>query len=121
LYHAELKKQQQVYQNLVLQMQRKLDLQAQLAHQPAQRTALSSFLNLNKSKVTRGRSNMNPGDSCSARYKELAAAFYTINSKYRISWECAELLVDLADGTSATMNGGSGTGGPDPSVSAPVV
>jgi len=101
-------------------MQRKLDLQAQLAHQPAQRTALSSFLNLNKSKVTRGRSNTNPGDSRSARYKELAAAFYTINSKYRISWECAELLVDLADGTSATMNGGSGTGGPNPSVSAPV-
>jgi len=120
LYRAELKKQQQVYHNLVLQMQRKLDLQAQLAHQPAQRDALSSFLNLNKSKVTRGRSNTNPGDSHSARYKELAAAFYTINSKYRISWECAELLVDLADGTSATMNGGSDAGGPNPSVSAPV-
>jgi len=119
-YRTELKKQRQIYHNLLLQMQRKLDLQAQLAHQPAQRTALSSFLNLNKSRVTRGRSNTNPGDSRSARYKELAAAFYTINSKYRISWECAELLVDLADGTSATMNGGSGAGSPNPSVSAPV-
>ncbi|KJA22361.1 hypothetical protein HYPSUDRAFT_164549 [Hypholoma sublateritium FD-334 SS-4] len=34
-------------------------------------------------------------------YKELAALFYTINAKYRISWECAELLVELGGGAPA--------------------
>ncbi|KXN80822.1 hypothetical protein AN958_07258 [Leucoagaricus sp. SymC.cos] len=86
---------------------------------------------------SRARSNTNPGTrsgnaiggdnaECGSRYKDLAAAFYTINSKYRISWECAELLVDLADGTgasaAATSTGGEvGRGAGTPaSVSAPV-
>lgn len=93
-------------------MQQKLDAQAQLAQQPAVRAVSPSFFNLAKPK-TRARSNTNPGSSPGARYKELAAAVYTINSKYRISWECAELLVDLADGTASG-------GGPPSSVSAPV-
>ncbi|KAJ7874325.1 hypothetical protein B0H14DRAFT_2569282 [Mycena olivaceomarginata] len=33
-------------------------------------------------------------------YKQLASAFYTINSKYRISWECTELLIELGGGQS---------------------
>lgn len=107
-----LKQQQETHRDLVLQMQQKLDAQAQLAQQPAARAVSPSFFNLTKPK-TRARSNTNPGNHPGARYKELAAAFYSINSKYRISWECAELLVDLADGT-------SGTGGPSSSVSAPV-
>ncbi|KAJ7061812.1 hypothetical protein C8F01DRAFT_987412 [Mycena amicta] len=32
------------------------------------------------------------------KYKQLAAAFYTIKSTYRISWECAELLIELGGG-----------------------
>ncbi|KIK70974.1 hypothetical protein GYMLUDRAFT_33070 [Collybiopsis luxurians FD-317 M1] len=35
-------------------------------------------------------------------YKHLAAAFYTINSKYKIAWECAELLIELGGGPSAS-------------------
>ncbi|CAA7262058.1 unnamed protein product [Cyclocybe aegerita] len=31
-------------------------------------------------------------------YKELASAFWSITSKYRITWECAELLVELGGG-----------------------
>ncbi|KAF9442540.1 hypothetical protein P691DRAFT_765119 [Macrolepiota fuliginosa MF-IS2] len=112
VYIDLLKKQQEAYQDLVLQMQQKLDAQALLAQQPPARAVSPSFFNLGKPK-TRARSNTNPGNRPGARYKELAASFYTINSKYRISWECAELLVDLADGT-------SGAGGPSSSVSAPV-
>jgi len=40
------------------------------------------------------------------QYKKLASAFYTLNSKYRISWECAKPLIDLAssgDGGASTM------------------
>lgn len=31
-------------------------------------------------------------------YNELASAFDTINSKYRITWECADLLIELGSG-----------------------
>lgn len=65
---------------------------------------------------TRGRSNTNPTASevaqaqaqrgqqqrQSSRYKEMASAFYTLNSKHRISWECVELLVELGGGGSAS-------------------
>ncbi|KAK0217344.1 hypothetical protein EDD85DRAFT_370362 [Armillaria nabsnona] len=49
----------------------------------------------------RGRSKSNAN--------HLASEYYVINSKYRIAWECAELLVDL------------GTGAPSTSVSAPAI
>jgi len=44
-------------------------------------------------------------------YKEMAAGFYTLDLKYRISWECAELLIKLAGGA------GGGDGGAGASVS----
>ncbi|EFI26550.1 hypothetical protein CC1G_15763 [Coprinopsis cinerea okayama7 len=49
-----------------------------------------------------------------AAYKDLATAFYTINSKYRISWECAELLVELGS-TGASGGGGGGSATTSPS------
>ncbi|KAG5640617.1 hypothetical protein DXG03_007903, partial [Asterophora parasitica] len=48
-------------------------------------------------------------------YKQLASAYYTIKSKYRISWECAELLIDLGSGTTG------GERGPPSSISAPLM
>jgi len=51
----------------------------------------------------------------SSQYKELASAFYTLNSKYRISWECAELLIELAGGgggVSTTKSWGVGSAPP---------
>ncbi|KAF8881421.1 hypothetical protein CPB84DRAFT_253525 [Gymnopilus junonius] len=50
--------------------------------------------------------------SSSLAYKDLASAFYTINSKYKISWECAELLIELGGG------GSSSGDGPSPSTAA---
>jgi serine/arginine repetitive matrix protein 2 len=47
----------------------------------------------------------------SSKYtEELASAFYTLNSKYRISWECAELLIDLVGGGRGVNNGELGCG-----------
>jgi serine/arginine repetitive matrix protein 2 len=59
-------------------------------------------------------------------YKQLVSAFYTINSKYRISWECAELLIELGGTSSAASAAPSSSSGgisspPSTSVSAPVM
>ncbi|KAJ3750420.1 hypothetical protein DFH05DRAFT_1467183 [Lentinula detonsa] len=42
-------------------------------------------------------------------YKHLAAAFYTINSRYKIAWECAELLIELGGGPASAMEEGTGS------------
>ncbi|KIM35749.1 hypothetical protein M413DRAFT_325892 [Hebeloma cylindrosporum] len=96
--------------------------------QPTSSSSSTGFFSQLKVK-TRGRSNTNPTpDEISlvqsqreqrerereqqrvSRYKELAAAFYTLNSKYRISWECAELLIELAGGGGAGAGDSGGTG-----------
>ncbi|EKM50838.1 uncharacterized protein PHACADRAFT_177570 [Phanerochaete carnosa HHB-10118-sp] len=51
----------------------------------------------------RARSNTNPQASSqaskrTAEHRELAAAYHSLESKYRIAWECAELLVELGGG-----------------------
>jgi serine/arginine repetitive matrix protein 2 len=38
----------------------------------------------------------------SSQCNELLSAFYTLNTKYWISWECAELLIQLAGGVSSS-------------------
>ncbi|KAK0437448.1 uncharacterized protein EV420DRAFT_1587913 [Desarmillaria tabescens] len=87
----ELKALQNTYQALVT----KLDpLLAQPPPPPSSSPSIPVFR-------PRGRSKSNA--------KHLAAEYYVINSKYRIAWECAELLVDL------------GTGTPSTSVSAPAI
>jgi len=53
----------------------------------------------------------------------MASAFYTLNSKYRISWECAELLIELGGGGapgSATTSWNEGSVPPTSSSSAPL-
>jgi serine/arginine repetitive matrix protein 2 len=58
----------------------------------------------------RPRSNTNPlpvQQHCPAH---VATALYMIDAKYKISWECAELLIELG-----------GTGSPSSSVSAPAI
>jgi len=83
-----------------------------------------------------GRSNTNPAtaevaqrqqlqarrEQWSSQYKKLASAFYTLNSKYQISWECAELLIDLAgggDGGASTTASWGGTSAPPLEFSLP--
>ncbi|KAJ7465906.1 hypothetical protein FB451DRAFT_1561231 [Mycena latifolia] len=43
-----------------------------------------------------------PQETQQAIYKQLASALYTINSKYRISWKCAELLIELGVPSTST-------------------
>ena len=130
--YSELRELQQTYQALVLDVQGIIESHlhppqsAPTTTVPPQQTTSTGFFSNLKVK-TRGRSNTNPTtnevaqrqqlqaqrEQRSSQYKELASAFYTLNSKYRISWECAELLIELAGGgdggasTTATWGVGS--------------
>ncbi|KAL0948590.1 hypothetical protein HGRIS_011148 [Hohenbuehelia grisea] len=134
--YAGLRGLQDLYDTLVVQVQGILDThahafaqQAQLAaqqqhqqhHQPR---ASSPLFNLGR----RHRSNTTPPATISRPspshqvYKELASAFYTINSKYRLSLECAELLIELGGGSTGAASGAtSPQSPPSTSVSAPAV
>ncbi|KAJ6568111.1 hypothetical protein B0H10DRAFT_2109893 [Mycena sp. CBHHK59/15] len=117
----ELKELQDTYQALVSEVQGILDMHVLHPTQPKESSRVSSptFFKRHRSNT----SSSNPGASSQPpseiqtqqqAYKQLASAFYTINSKYRISWECAELLIELG-------GGGSANAPPSTSTSAPVM
>ena len=58
-----------------------------------------SFIHLPKS--SRNRANTNPTSGPSLTRSQLNTAFLSIEAKYRLSWECAELLIDLGGGAPA--------------------
>ncbi|KAF8334358.1 hypothetical protein F5887DRAFT_991430 [Amanita rubescens] len=120
----QLKGLQGIYHGMVVEIQALLDRHAQMHSQYQQQLQLQQLQAARSISptffsrpVSRRRSNTNPGPTPQhVAYKQLASEFYTINSKYRITWECAELLIELG--------GGSSTGasyGPKTSVSAPIV
>ncbi|TFK61550.1 hypothetical protein BDN72DRAFT_438768 [Pluteus cervinus] len=139
----QLKDLQWAYSDLITEVQAILDQQvhlhaqqqqqrAQAASSPSRAASPSFFANISRPKA-RGRSNTNPQPDPPAHfaYKQFASSYYTINSKYRISWECAELLIELGGGGVVGSAGGGGGGGsssgrgssqppaPSSSVSAP--
>ncbi|KAL7278383.1 hypothetical protein ACG7TL_008363 [Trametes sanguinea] len=69
--------------------------------------------------VLRSRSNTNPAANSSLNRNQFNAAFLNIEAKYRLSWECAELLIDLAGGGSTGETPSSAP--PSSSQSAPAV
>ncbi|KAE9408086.1 hypothetical protein BT96DRAFT_21501 [Gymnopus androsaceus JB14] len=107
----QLKNLQTIYHNLVVEMQSILDAHA---HQVSSRAASPIFRPLSRMRSnTSGAAPSPTHDS----YKHLAAAFYTINSKYKIAWECAELLIELGGGSSETAPNSP----PSTSISAPTM
>ena len=134
---SELKELQNTYNTLVVEVQALLDTHGHLRQrvqlppqpQPVEKplspsTSSPKFFTQLKSKPkTRARSNTvgstthSPDvDSASldvavtasqVAYKRFVEAFWSINYKYRVSWECAELLIELGSGSS----GGDGDGG----------
>lgn len=102
---------------MVTEVQGILDNYAHSAPQATAHSVSPGFLNL---KAGRSRSNTGPAkDSSQSQdaYKRLASAFYTINSKYRIAWECAQLLIELGGGSTDTTPASA----PSTSVSAPTI
>ncbi|KAJ7473756.1 hypothetical protein B0H11DRAFT_1614368, partial [Mycena galericulata] len=115
----ELKELQGTYQSLVSEVQEILDLhvlqtsQLKEKEKDPSRVASPTFFKRHRSNT----SSSNPGAPSPAMqqqqaYKQLASAFYTINSKYRISWECAELLIELGGGGSAATPPSTSTSAP---------
>ena len=83
------------YYTLATQIQSKLEI----PRPPSRTTSPTTFFNFSRP-VSRARSNTNPPPPPRIDYGLLALSFRTIDSKYRVAWECAELLIDL--GTGAT-------------------
>ncbi|KAJ7728869.1 hypothetical protein B0H16DRAFT_232436 [Mycena metata] len=111
----ELKELQGTYQTLVMEVQGILDMNLLHASQPKEkekekeRVASPTFFKRHRSNTSSSNPNApSPQQVQQQAYKQLASAFYGINSKYRISWECAELLIEL---------GGGGSASPPPSTS----
>ena len=97
----ELRELQATYEMLVLQVQSIVNSEVSRT-----RAASPTLFHLPRP-ASRNRSNTNPLPRRLSPEKQLATAFYTINSKYRVPWECAALLIELGGGGS----GGAGGGG----------
>ncbi|KAH7914872.1 hypothetical protein BJ138DRAFT_1123089 [Hygrophoropsis aurantiaca] len=89
------------------------EVQTILESAPPSRATSPTILHLTRPR-SRSRSNTIPPPIVHD-HKRLASTFYAISSKYKISWECAELLIELGGGTPAQ------TSPPSSSVSAPTM
>ncbi|KAH7925772.1 hypothetical protein BV22DRAFT_1033576 [Leucogyrophana mollusca] len=103
----KLKELQYTYHALVSEVQTILE------SAPPSRATSPTILHLARPR-SRSRSNANTPPSV-LDHKRLASAFYAITSKYKISWECAELLIELGGGTPSSGSP------PSSSVSAPTI
>ncbi|TBU21964.1 hypothetical protein BD311DRAFT_869658 [Dichomitus squalens] len=89
----QLKQLQATYTTLTSQIRT-------LIHDPQEsqsRPVSPSFIHLPKPS-TRSRAQTNPTTSHTPSRAQLNSAFLNIEAKYRLSWECAELLIDLGGG-----------------------
>ncbi|OCH90767.1 hypothetical protein OBBRIDRAFT_825746 [Obba rivulosa] len=74
------------------------------AQTPPPRTIPPNMFNLPKP-GSRSRSNTHPIPvSALEQHQHLSASFQSIDAKYRIAWECAELLIDLGGGASVAAS-----------------
>ncbi|KAH9913710.1 uncharacterized protein B0H18DRAFT_1047727 [Fomitopsis serialis] len=92
----QLKQLQQTYRSLVGEIQSVMYGE----HPPDMhsRALTPTFFGLSRPS-SRARSNTNPAPSPVPQTPhELILAFHSIESKYQISWECAELLIELGSG-----------------------
>ncbi|KAL4246133.1 hypothetical protein ABKN59_008972 [Abortiporus biennis] len=107
----QLKQLQTTYHLLVSEVQAMLVATAPPDPSPSQSRAISpTFFNLPRP-GSRARSNTNPQTPSSSAHasaqeshRQTTSTYHLIESKYRLSWECAELLIELGGGPPATSN-----------------
>lgn len=87
----KLKELQSIYHSLVYEVHVMI---TDSASRPPSRAKSPTFFSHSRS---RARSNTNPTPASEAQ-KHIATTYSTIDSKYKISWECAELLIELGGG-----------------------
>ncbi|RPD53839.1 hypothetical protein L226DRAFT_540322 [Lentinus tigrinus ALCF2SS1-7] len=107
----QLKQLQLTYTTLVVQVRALINDPQESQSRPVSPT----FIHFPKP-PSRSRANTNPTTKNAPTQSQLNTAFLSIEAKYRLSWECAELLIDLAGG-----GGNQPTSPPPSSQSAPVV
>ncbi|CAL1703024.1 unnamed protein product [Somion occarium] len=110
----QLKQLQSTYTSLVTEVQALLLSTAPPDPTPPPRALSPTLFNLPRPS-SRARSNTNPQTSANAMnaassHRQLASQYNSIQSKYRISWECAELLIELGGGTPAVSGSTSPPG-----------
>ncbi|KAI0247749.1 hypothetical protein BJV78DRAFT_896701 [Lactifluus subvellereus] len=94
----KLKELQTIYQSLAVEAQ--TVLLEPTRHPP--RATSPTFFNLPRPR-SRARSNTSPNSSLEVAdsHKQISALFSYLDHKYKISWECAELLIELGGGPPA--------------------
>ncbi|KAH9884489.1 hypothetical protein C8Q73DRAFT_770579 [Cubamyces lactineus] len=110
----QLKQLQSTYTSLVGRVREMLSDPQESQSRPVS----PSFIHLPKPAL-RTRSNTNPAANSGLNRNQLNTAFLNIEAKYRLSWECAELLIDLGGG--GTPNQAPTSAPPSSSQSAPAV
>ncbi|KAI0319099.1 hypothetical protein OF83DRAFT_1170502 [Amylostereum chailletii] len=96
-----LKELQAIYQSLVQDAEQAI-ADGVRESQPPSRATSPIIFNLPRPR-SRARSNATPSPVPDSR-QHFASSFYIIEAKYKISWECAELLIELGGGTSVPMS-----------------
>ncbi|KAI9461876.1 hypothetical protein F5148DRAFT_1214570 [Russula earlei] len=96
-----LKELHSIYQSLAVQAQTALERGRQPVQDPPRPTS-PTFFNLPRPR-SRARSNTSPNPilELADAHKQFAASFFHLDHKYKISWECAELLIELGGGPPA--------------------
>lgn len=69
---------------------------------PPSRATSPTILSLARTR-SRLRSNTNP-DSAVSEHKQFITSLQVLNDKYKIPWECAELLIELGNGSRSVAN-----------------
>lgn len=108
---TELKDLQSSYNDLVLEVQALL-IETVPPEEPKPRAVSPTLFGLSRP-GSRARSSTNPSAASSSalnqalNHRQLTASYRAIEAKYRISWECAELLIELGGGTPAPTQSAS--------------
>lgn len=118
VYSIGLRELQSIYHQLLAEVQTTLE------NAPPSRATSPNVFTLVRPR-SRLRSNTSPPNNTSSNspgsfseHKHIATNFHAIIVKYKISWECAELLIELGGGTPSAVSPESG---PSSSLSAPTV
>ncbi|KAI0691260.1 hypothetical protein BC835DRAFT_1360949 [Cytidiella melzeri] len=96
----QLKDLQATYHALVLEVQAFL-LESVPPNKTKARATSPTFFGLHRPGRTRSSTNPQTTSSTPAIHGQLATTYRTIQVKFALSWECAELLVELGGGPSA--------------------
>ncbi|KAI6104575.1 hypothetical protein EDD16DRAFT_1492581 [Pisolithus croceorrhizus] len=99
----KLKELRSTYEQLLSEANSKLE------NAPPSRATSPTILTLTLARTrSRLRSNTNPNSAVS-EHRQFATSLQILNNKYKIPWECAELLIELGNGSQSVANPQTGS------------